>query len=92
MKHPMIFDIQRFSIHDGPGIRTVVFFKGCNLECPWCQNPESMEAKAEIAIYADKCIGSRDCLNVCASGAISYRKGINIDRWLRNSSLPSIKS
>ena len=77
---PLIFDIQRFSIHDGPGIRTVVFFKGCNLECPWCQNPESIAHKQEIAYYPDKCVDSRDCIGTCQHQAISYNNGLRINR------------
>jgi pyruvate-formate lyase-activating enzyme len=44
----IVFDVQRFSVHDGPGIRTTVFFKGCPLRCPWCQNPESQQKEPEI--------------------------------------------
>ncbi len=77
---PLIFDIQRFSIHDGPGIRSVVFFKGCNLECPWCQNPESIALKQEIAYYPDKCTDNNDCMEMCSQRAISYNKGLQIDR------------
>ena len=77
---PLIFDIQRFSIHDGPGIRTVIFFKGCNLECPWCQNPESMALKQEIAYYPDKCNANRNCIKSCAHDAISYDISFEFDR------------
>ncbi len=77
---PLIFDIQRFSIHDGPGIRTVIFFKGCNLECPWCQNPESIGLKPEIAYYPDKCIESKDCVASCSHNALSFEDNFNIDR------------
>ncbi|MBL0714681.1 MAG: 4Fe-4S cluster-binding domain-containing protein [Desulfosarcina sp.] len=49
----LIFDLQRFSLHDGPGIRTTVFFKGCPLRCRWCQNPESLKPRPEMAFYAD---------------------------------------
>jgi len=77
---PLIFDIQRFSIHDGPGIRTVVFFKGCNLECPWCQNPESMALKPEIAYYPDKCMKHVECVKVCEENAISFNGCLHIDR------------
>ena len=80
----LIFDIQRFSIHDGPGIRTVVFFKGCNLECPWCQNPESMAFRPQIAVYADKCINSRDCAKSCPVNAITFEDGLKINRHLCN--------
>jgi len=66
----LIFDVQRFSLHDGPGIRTTVFFKGCPLRCIWCQNPESWRAEPEIAFYAKKCRGCFDCLAVCRENAI----------------------
>jgi pyruvate formate lyase activating enzyme len=60
-----IFDIQRFSIHDGPGIRTTVFFKGCPLRCAWCQNPESWSAEPQLMLYPDRCIGCGACAEVC---------------------------
>lgn len=65
-----IFDVQRFSIHDGPGIRTLVFFKGCNLRCVWCQNPESQRPVPEIAFYANRCRHSYACEKVCSENAI----------------------
>ena len=55
-----VFDIQRCSMHDGPGIRTTVFLKGCPLSCKWCHNPESQKLLPQLAYYAEKCIG---CLN-----------------------------
>lgn len=61
----LIFDIKKFAIHDGPGIRTTVFFKGCPLKCLWCHNPESQEFKKEISLLPDKCIGCGYCLEVC---------------------------
>ena len=61
----IIFDIQRNSFVDGPGIRTTVFFKGCNLKCAWCHNPESQSAKPQIMFYKDKCSGCGKCLEVC---------------------------
>ena len=60
-----IFDVQRFSIHDGPGIRTTVFFKGCNLHCRWCHNPESQHAAPQLLYYARKCVGCGACKAVC---------------------------
>ncbi len=60
-----IFDIQRFSIYDGPGIRTNVFFKGCNLRCKWCHNPESQLQKAQLMFYADKCVSCGKCAEIC---------------------------
>ncbi len=64
------FDLQRFCIHDGPGIRSVVFFKGCPLRCAWCQNPESLRAKPELAFYADRCAGCMGCAASCPNDAI----------------------
>lgn len=61
----MIFDIQRNSYVDGPGIRTTVFFKGCNLRCKWCHNPESQAAARQMMFYADKCTGCGRCKAVC---------------------------
>jgi pyruvate formate lyase activating enzyme len=76
----VIFDIQRFSIHDGPGIRTTVFFKGCPLRCVWCQNPESHEKKPEIAFYAERCRGCFTCREVCPDGAIIGDRERRVDR------------
>ena len=60
-----IFDIQRNSFVDGPGIRTTVFFKGCNLNCGWCHNPESQSKKSQIMFYKDKCVGCGKCKEIC---------------------------
>lgn len=56
-----ITDIQRFSLNDGPGIRTTVFCKGCNMHCSWCHNPETISAKPELQFFKSKCIGCRRC-------------------------------
>jgi pyruvate formate lyase activating enzyme len=64
-KQGTIFNIQSFSVHDGPGIRTTVFFKGCNLRCYWCHNPESWNPKPELQLQAGKCIGCGACIEVC---------------------------
>lgn len=76
-----IFNIQRFSIEDGPGIRTVVFLKGCPLRCPWCSNPESLNSFLEIGHIDTLCDHCGRCLEVCEPKAIRYaEKGIHIDR------------
>ena len=67
--HASIFNIQRFSIHDGPGIRTTVFLKGCNLRCLWCHNPESHAMQPEVEFYPEKCIACGGCVNACPHGA-----------------------
>ena len=69
MQTGIIADIQRSSIHDGPGIRTTVFFKGCPLHCPWCHNPETINPKPQILHYPQKCIGCGMCDSGCFSGA-----------------------
>jgi len=77
-----IFDIQRYSVHDGPGIRTLVFFKGCPLRCRWCQNPESLDKEREIAFFANKCIGCGECAKVCPRDAIVFEDTRRINRAL----------
>ena len=69
-----IFSIQRNSLVDGPGIRTTVFFKGCNLKCKWCHNPESQSGKKEILFYKNKCTGCGRCkdLKVDNEGFICF--------------------
>jgi len=65
----MITDIQRFSLNDGPGIRTVVFFKGCNMRCDWCHNPETLNLGQDLLFYPSKCIGCGHCFTSCPTGA-----------------------
>ena len=60
-----IFDIERNSFVDGPGIRTTVFFKGCNLKCKWCHNPESQKSSPEMMFHGQKCIGCGKCRQIC---------------------------
>ncbi len=64
-----IFEIKRFAVHDGDGIRTTVFFKGCPLRCVWCHNPEGLAARTELAWYSHKCTGCGTCAAVCPQGA-----------------------
>lgn len=81
MKQAAIFNIQRFSIHDGPGIRTTVFFKGCPLSCLWCSNPESQKTGCELEVVAGNCIGCGACMKACPNGAISFsEEGVCVDR------------
>ena len=65
MKLAMIFDIQRHSLHDGPGIRTTIFLKGCPLQCIWCHNPESISDEKEIAFFEERCTRCGACVNEC---------------------------
>lgn len=65
----LITNIQRCSVHDGPGIRTTVFFKGCNMNCEWCHNPETILFKPEYLLYPEKCIGCGMCEDGCFAGA-----------------------
>jgi len=64
----MIFNIERFCVHDGPGIRTVVFLKGCPLSCRWCANPEGIAPHPHVVYYPEKCIGCGQCTTVCPEG------------------------
>ena len=67
-----IFDIQRFSLHDGPGIRTSVFLKGCPLSCCWCHNPEGVNPDTELWYNEGRCIHCEYCVAVCPHGALSH--------------------
>ncbi len=75
MSHGFVFNIQRFSLDDGTGIRTCVFLKGCPLRCVWCHNAESLSPKREIAFYARTCIGCGSCAATCPQNAISLCDG-----------------
>ncbi|GHU65619.1 pyruvate formate lyase-activating protein [Clostridia bacterium] len=76
----MLFNIQHFSVHDGPGVRSVVFFKGCNLRCAWCHNPESISAKPELLFYPERCIGCGKCIDICPHSAHAVQAGQHIFR------------
>ncbi|ABD86739.1 glycyl-radical enzyme activating protein [Rhodopseudomonas palustris] len=76
----IVFDIQRYSIHDGPGIRTIVFLKGCPLACRWCSNPESQKAEPSLFFQKANCVKCGKCKEVCPTGAISPENPAFIDR------------
>jgi pyruvate formate lyase activating enzyme len=72
--YPLVADLKRNSLDDGPGIRTVVFMKGCPLSCVWCQNPETKSSQQQIVYEADKCIGCGECMNACMKGAMEIKE------------------
>lgn len=76
----VVFDIQRYSIHDGPGIRTIVFLKGCPLACRWCSNPESQKMTPSLFFQKSNCVSCGKCVEVCPEGAISRENPAFIDR------------
>ena len=77
-----VFNIKRFAVHDGPGIRTTVFFKGCSLHCPWCQNPEGISKLKNLVYNKNKCIQCHQCIRICNEPAISRNRDnyISINR------------
>jgi pyruvate formate lyase activating enzyme len=77
----IIFDIQRFSLVDGPGIRTTVFLKGCSLRCSWCHNPESQSFKPQLSFNSEKCINCLECLKACPDGAHKQENGKHFLDW-----------
>jgi len=81
-----IFEIQKMSTEDGPGIRTTVFFKQCPLRCKWCHNPESILKESQLEWLEHKCIGCNTCIKCCDQGALSFEEdGLHIDRAKCNS-------
>ena len=83
MHEGIVFDIKRYAIHDGPGIRTTVFFKGCPMHCRWCHNPEGIRKEAEIVFRENLCKQCNDCLTACPEGAIiskNHTKIVEMDK------------
>ena len=74
----MLMDVKRFAVHDGPGIRTTLFLKGCSLTCVWCHNPEGIGFGAQMAYYAHKCIGCGECAAQCPQNAHEMHAGQHI--------------
>ena len=69
---PLFFDIKRYALHDGPNIRTTVFFKGCPLRCLWCHNPEGIGCEIEVVTVQERCIGCRECVDGCPEQALRW--------------------
>ena len=76
MSQGMIYNIQRMSIQDGPGLRTTVFLKGCPLRCIWCSNPESQLVRPQVMCFENLCSGCGNCMNVCPEGAVIPLDGV----------------
>ena len=77
MQTGTIFNIQPFSVYDGPGIRTTVFLKGCNLRCAWCHNPESWQSKPQLQLLEEKCVGCGACFKTCPQGVHYLEDGVH---------------
>ncbi len=72
----IVFDIKKFSVHDGPGIRTTIFLKGCPLHCAWCHNPEGQSPNKEIHFWSNRCIACHECIDACEYNALSLVENV----------------
>ena len=77
----MVFNIERYAVHDGPGIRTIVFLSGCRLRCWWCQNPEGQELKPQLIFLVNNCTGCGKCISLCSNQAIEQINGKIVMNW-----------
>lgn len=80
-----VSNIERFATHDGPGIRTTIFLKGCSLHCPWCANPETWKLEQVLMHKEDKCVRCHSCMKACNRKAISFHPEFRVDRQVCNS-------
>ena len=76
----IIFDVKRFAVHDGGGLRSTLFLKGCPLRCPWCQNPEGMELRPSLWYSPGECLGCGTCVAVCPENALTLGERVHVER------------
>ncbi len=76
----VVFDAKRYAIHDGPGIRTTIFLKGCPLDCPWCHNPEGKRPQPELMWWSTRCLGCNSCVKACPWEALTLEDNLTVDQ------------